>query len=255
MVIIKTSHEIEQIKKSCVLTANTIKFVAEKIKPGVKTRSLDQMAESFIIKHGGKPSFKGYGLPGNEFPASICVSINDEIVHGIPGDRLLQEGDIVGIDIGTNLNGYFGDSAVTVGVGKISKIAQKLIETTKESLFAGIKAAISGNYIGDISNAIQSTAERNHFSVVREFVGHGVGLKVHEDPQIPNYGRPKTGLRLEKGMVLALEPMVNEGDYHTIYGQDGWTVKTADGKLSAHFEHSIAITMEGNEILTLAGES
>lgn len=209
------------------------------------------MAESFIIKNGGKPSFKDYGSPGNGFPASICVSINDEIVHGIPGDRVLHEGDIVGIDIGTNLDGYFGDSAVTIGVGKISAVAKKLIQTTKECLLAGIKEAIRGNFIGDISYAVQSVAENNNFSVVREFVGHGVGLKVHEDPQIPNYGRPKTGLRLEKGMVIAIEPMVNQGDYQTISSNDGWTVKTADGSLSAHFEHSIVIYEEGNEILTL----
>jgi methionyl aminopeptidase len=251
MVIIKTDQEIKKIKKSCILTANTIQFVTEKIKPGIKTKILDQMAESFIMKNGGKPSFKDYGSPENGFPASICVSINDEIVHGIPGDRVLHEGDIVGIDIGTNLEGYFGDSAVTIGVGKISSVAKKLIKTTKECLLAGIKEAIRGNFIGDISYAVQSVAENNNFSVVREFVGHGVGLKVHEDPQIPNYGRPKTGLRLEKGMVIAIEPMVNQGDYQTISSNDGWTVKTADGSLSAHFEHSIVIYEEGNEILTL----
>lgn len=250
MVILKTDKEINKIKKSCLLTANTLQFITEKIKPGIKTEQLDKWAESFIRKHGGKPSFKDYGLKGNEFPATICVSINDGIVHGIPGERILQEGDIISIDIGTNLHGYYGDSAVTVGVGKISKIAEKLIKTTKDCLYAGIKKAINGNYIGDISHAIQSIAEKNHFSVVKEFVGHGVGLKVHEDPQIPNYGRPKTGLRLEKGMVIAIEPMVNQGDYRTICDDDGWTVKTADGSLSAHFEHTIAIYEEGNEILT-----
>ncbi len=251
MVILKTNKEIKQIKKSCLLTANTLQFITEKIKPGVKTKQIDQMAEYFIIKHGGKPSFKGYGSAGNEFPASACTSINEEIVHGIPGERVLQEGDIVSIDIGTNLNGYYGDSAVTVGVGRISAIAEKLIKTTKECLFAGIKEAINSHFIGDISYAIQSVAENNHFSVVREFVGHGVGLKVHEEPQIPNYGKPKTGLKLESGMVLAIEPMVNQGDYRTICSNDGWTVKTADSTLSAHFEHTIVIYEEGNEILTL----
>jgi len=251
MVIIKTDKEIKQIKKSCQLTANTLQYITEKIKPGLKTIEIDKIAESFILKHGGKPSFKGYGDEGNEFPSSVCISINDEIVHGIPGERVLQEGDIVSIDIGTYLNGYYGDSAVTVGVGKISKVAEKLIMTTKKCLLEGIKKAISGNSIGDIGNTVQTVAEENNFSVVREFVGHGVGLKVHEDPQIPNYGKPKTGLKLEKGMVIAIEPMVNQGDYRTISSDDGWTVKTADGSLSAHFEHTIAIYEKGNEILTL----
>jgi len=251
MVIIKTDKEIKKIKKSCQLTANTLQYITEKIKPGLRTIEIDKIAESFILKHGGKPSFKGYGDEGNEFPASACISINDEIVHGIPGERVLQEGDIVSIDIGTYLNGYYGDSAVTVGVGKISKVAEKLIMTTKKCLLEGIKKAISGNSIGDIGNTVQTVAEENNFSVVREFVGHGVGLKVHEDPQIPNYGKPKTGLKLEKGMVIAIEPMVNQGDYRTISSDDGWTVKTADGSLSAHFEHTIAIYEKGNEILTL----
>ena len=251
MVIIKTDQEIHKIKQSCQLTARTLQHVIEKIKPGIKLNILDQMAETFILKHGGRPSFKGYGSPGNEFPAAICASVNDEIVHGIPGERILQDGDIVSIDIGTNLEGYFGDSAVTVGVGRISKMAEQLISTTKECLLAGVREAVSGHFIGDISYAVQNIAEKSHFSVVREFVGHGVGLKVHEDPQIPNYGRPKTGLRLEKGMVLAIEPMVNQGDYQTISSNNGWTVKTADGSLSAHFEHSVAIYEEGNEILTV----
>ena len=251
MVIIKTDKEIKQIKKSCQLTANTLQYITEKIKPGLKTIEIDKIAESFILKHGGKPSFKGYGDEGNEFPSSVCISINDEIVHGIPGERVLQEGDIVSIDIGTYLNGYYGDSAVTVGVGEISEVAEKLIKTTKKCLHEGIKKAISGNSIGDIGNTVQTVAEENNFSVVREFVGHGVGLKVHEDPQIPNYGKPKTGLKLEKGMVIAIEPMVNQGDYRTISSDDGWTVKTADGSLSAHFEHTIAIYEKGNEILTL----
>ncbi len=251
MVIIKTDKEIRQIKKSCQLTANTLQYITEKIKPGLKTIEIDKIAESFILKNGGKPSFKGYGDEGNEFPSSVCISINDEIVHGIPGKRVLQEGDIVSIDIGTYLNGYYGDSAVTVGVGKISKVAEKLIKITKKCLFEGIKKAISGNSIGDIGNAVQTVAEENNFSVVREFVGHGVGLKVHEDPQIPNYGKPKTGLKLEQGMVIAIEPMVNQGDYRTTSSDDGWTVKTADGSLSAHFEHTIAIYEKGNEILTL----
>lgn len=252
MVIIKTNKEIEKIKKSCQLTANTLQYVSEKIKPGMKTIEIDKLAESFILKHGGKPSFKGYGPEGYEFPASACVSVNEEIVHGIPGNKVLQEGDIVSIDIGTNLNGYYGDSAVTVGVGKISKIAEKLIETTKKCLFEGIKKAINGNHIGDIGFAIQAEAEKNNFSIVREYVGHGVGLEVHEDPQIPNYGKRGTGLKLESGMVIAIEPMVNQGTYQTVSDDDGWTVKTADGSLSAHFEHTIAIYKNCNEILTVS---
>lgn len=251
MVIIKTDNEIKKIKKSCQLTAHTLQYISGKIRPGIKTIEIDRMAESFIIKSGGKPSLKGYGTEGNEFPASVCISINDEIVHGIPGEIVLQDGDIVSLDVGTYLDGYYGDSAVTIGVGNITKIAQKLLDTTKESLYAGIRNAKNGKFIGDIGHAIQTVAENNNFSVVREFVGHGVGLEVHEDPQIPNYGKPKTGLRLEKGMVIAIEPMVNQGDYHTISDDDGWTVKTADASLSAHFEHTIAIYEKGNEILTI----
>ncbi len=251
MVIIKTDKEIQKIKKSCQLTANTLKYIADKIKPGLKTIQLDLAAEAFIRKYGGIPSFKGYGPKGDEFPASACISINDEIVHGIPGNRVLKEGDIVSIDIGTNLDGYFGDMAATFGVGRIDDKAKKLIHTTRECLLAGIKKAIAGNYIGDISYAIQSLAEKNNFSVVREYVGHGVGLMVHEDPQIPNYGKPGTGLKLEKGMVIAIEPMLNQGDCRTVGSSDRWTVKTFDGSLSAHFEHTIAIYEEGNEILTI----
>jgi methionyl aminopeptidase len=251
MVIIKTDNEIKKIKNSCQLTAHTLQYITGKIRPGIKTIEIDKLAESFIIQNGGKPSFKGYGTEGNEFPSSVCISINDEIVHGIPGERILQEGDIVSLDVGTCLEGYYGDSAVTIGVGNISQIAKKLLETTKECLSEGIRKAINGNFIGDISHAIQVVAERNDFSVVREFVGHGVGLKVHEDPQIPNYGKPKTGLKLEKGMVIAIEPMLNQGDFNTISDDDGWTVKTADGSLSAHFEHTLAIYEQGNEILTL----
>ena len=253
MVIIKTEKEIQKIRKSCQLTANTLRHVAESIQPGIKTIQLDQAAEIFIRKHGGIPSFKGYGPKGYGFPASICASINDEIVHGIPGNRVLKEGDIISIDIGTNLDGYFGDMAATFGVGKIDKEAEKLIRTTRECLLAGIEKASGGNYIGDISYAIQSIAEKNNFSVVREYVGHGVGLMVHEDPQIPNYGKPGTGLKLERGMVIAIEPMLNQGDYRTVSGSDRWTVRTFDGSLSAHFEHTIAIYEKGNEILTICG--
>lgn len=192
----------------------------------------------------------GYKIEGNKFGHSIRVSINEEVVHGIPGKRRLKEGDIVSIDIGTNLEGYYGDTAITVSVGRIDPKVQKLLEATKKSLFKGIEEAIIGNRLGDISIAIQETVEKSHFSVVREYVGHGVGCYLHEEPQIPNYGVPRTGLSLEEGMVLALEPMVNMGGYKTRLCNNGWTVVTEDGSWSAHFEHSIAITADGNEILT-----
>jgi len=203
------------------------------------------------IKYGAKPAFKGYGIQGNEYKHSICVSINEEVVHGVPSKRRLKEGDIVSVDIGTNLKGYFGDTAATVSVGKIDSKVKKLLEITRKSLFKGIEKAKPGNKLGDISFAIQETVEEANFSVVREYVGHGVGNNLHEDPQIPNYGMPNTGIMLEEGMVLALEPMVNIGSYKTKIYNNGWTVVTEDKSLSAHFEHTIALTASGNEILTI----
>lgn len=251
MVILKSLEEIKYIRKSCKLAASTLNKLLENIKEGITTLELDRIAEDYIVKHGAKPAFKGYGTGKNKFQHSICVSINEEVVHGIPGKRRLREGDIVSIDIGTNLKGYYGDTAATVPVGKIDSREQKLLEVTKKSLFAGIEKAIIGNRLGDISFAIQKTVENFNFSVVREYVGHGVGCYLHEEPQIPNYGVPHTGLMLEEGMVLALEPMVNMGDYKTRLCNNGWTVVTEDGRRSAHFEHSIAITADGNEILTI----
>ena len=250
MVILKSREEIKCIRKSCKLAANTLNKILENIKEGISTLELDKIAEDYIIKHGAKPAFKGYRIGKNEFRHSICVSINEEVVHGIPGKRRLREGDIVSIDIGTNLEGYYGDTAITVPVGRIGPEEQKLLEITKQSLFKGIEKAIIGNRLGDISFAIQQTVEKSNFSVVREYVGHGVGCYLHEEPQIPNYGVSNTGLRLEEGMVLALEPMVNIGGYKTKLCNNGWTVVTEDGSQSAHFEHSIAITTDGNEILT-----
>jgi len=250
MVVIKSPEEIRCVRKSCKLAASALNKILENIKEGITTLELDRIAEDYIIKHGAKPAFKGYGIKKNKFQYSICVSINEEVVHGIPGKRRLREGDIVSIDIGTNLEGYYGDTATTVPVGRIDPKIQKLLEVTKKSLFKGIEKAIVGNRLGDISFAIQQTVEKSHFSVVREYVGHGVGCYLHEEPQIPNYGVPHTGLKLEEGMVLALEPMVNMGGYKTRLCNNGWTVVTEDGSWSAHFEHSIAITEDGNEILT-----
>lgn len=250
MVILKSSEEIKYIRKSCRLAADTLNKILENIKEGITTLELDKLAEEYIIKHGAIPAFKGYGMKGNEFQHSICISINEEVVHGIPGKRRLREGDIVSIDIGTNLEGYYGDTAITVPIGRIGLKEQKLLEVTKKSLFKGIEKAIIGNRLGDISFAIQETVEKSNFSVVREYVGHGVGCYLHEEPQIPNYGIAHTGLKLEEGMVLALEPMVNIGGYETKLSNNGWTVVTEDGSRSAHFEHSIAITKNGSEVLT-----
>ena len=251
MVILKSPEEIKYIRKSCKIAADALQKVLEKVKEGTTTLELDKIAEYYIIKYGATPAFKGYGIKGNKYKHSICVSINEEVVHGIPGKRKLKEGDIVSIDIGTNLKGYFGDTAITVPVGSIDSKAKKLLEITRKSLFKGIEKAKPGNRLGDISFAIQETVEEANFSVVREYVGHGVGNNLHEEPQIPNYGIPNTGIILEEGMVLALEPMVNIGGYKTKIYNNGWTVVTEDKSLSAHFEHTIALTASGNEILTI----
>ena len=251
MVILKSPEEIKYIRESCKVAARALKKVLDNVKEGITTLELDKIAEYYVMKHGAKPAFKGYGIEGNKFQHSICVSINEEVVHGIPGKRRLKEGDIVSIDIGTNLQGYFGDTAATVPVGKIDLKAKKLLEVTKKSLFKGIEKAKPGNRLGDISFAIQEVVEEANFSVVREYVGHGVGCYLHEEPQIPNYGIPYTGIMLEEGMVLALEPMVNMGGYKTEICSNGWTVVTEDRSWSAHFEHTIAITASGNEILTI----
>ncbi len=251
MVILKSPEEIKYIRKSCKLAASTLNKIIESIREGITTLELDRIAEDYIIKHGAKPAFKGYGIKKNKFQHSICVSINEEVVHGIPGKRRLREGDIVSIDVGTNYEGYYGDTAATVPVGKIDPKVQNLLEVTNKSLFKGIEKATTGNRLGDISSIIQETVEKSHYSVVREYVGHGVGFYLHEEPQIPNYGIPHTGIKLEEGMVLAIEPMVNMGGFKTKLYNNGWTVVTEDGSRSAHFEHSIAITAEGNEILTI----
>jgi methionyl aminopeptidase len=228
------------------LVAEAIFALRQSVKPGVTTGQLDKVAEKVIRAGGGLPAFKGY----HGFPASICTSVNSEVVHGIPGLRVLNEGDIVSIDIGTIVDGFYGDAAVTIAVGTITEAAQRLLTVTEESLMAGIAQARPGSRLTDISHAVQSHVESHGFSVVRDYVGHGIGRDMHEDPQIPNYGPPGRGPRLEEGMVLAIEPMVNAGGYRVETLQDNWTVVTADQSLSAHFEHTIAVTKDGPLILT-----
>jgi len=247
VIIIKSSREIEQLKRSNTIVAEVFQKLKEAIIPGITTKELDQIAEEAILSRGAVPAFKGY----RGFPASLCISINEEVVHGIPGQRRLREGDIVSLDVGANLNGYFGDAAITLPVGEVDPMAKRLLEVTEKALYIGIDKAKAGNRLFDISYAIQTWVESNGFSVVRDFVGHGIGKDLHEEPQIPNFGSPHQGPRLEKGMVLALEPMVNEGTYGVRILSDGWTVVTADGKRSAHFEHSIVITDGGAEILSV----
>ncbi len=247
MIIIKSLREIELLRKSNIIVAEVFKKLKGMIAPGVTTKELDLVAEDWIRSRGGVPAFKGY----RGFPATLCTSINEEVVHGIPGQRKLKEGDIISIDVGVNLKGYFGDAAMTFPVGEIDEEARRLLEVTEKALWIGIHEAKLGNRLYDISYAIQTWVEGHGFSVVRDFVGHGIGRDLHEEPQIPNFGSPHQGPRLEKGMVFALEPMVNEGTYEVKVLQDGWTVVTSDGKRSAHFEHSIAITDGEAEILSL----
>lgn len=246
MIILKSEREIALLREAGRIVAQCHEALREAVRPGVTTRELDEMAEAFIRKAGAIPTFKGY----HGFPASICASVNDEVVHGIPGPRVLQEGDIISIDIGATYQGYVGDAARTWPVGQISPEAQRLLDVTEASLAAGIEQARPDNRLSDISHAVQACVEKGGFSVVRDYVGHGIGQKMHEDPQVPNYGPPGRGPVLAVGMVLALEPMVNAGAYHVYTTVDGWTVRTKDGRLSAHFEHSVAITGDGPQILT-----
>jgi methionyl aminopeptidase len=246
MVFYKTDEEIDLIKESGVLLGKTHAEVAKLIKPGIKTSELDERAYEFITDNGGKPSFKGY----NGFPYSLCISVNENIVHGMPGGYVMQEGDIVSIDCGVLLNGFHSDSAYTYGVGNISKEVANLLKVTKDSLFIGINATVSGNRIGDIGFAIQQYVESEGFSVVRELVGHGIGKDLHEGPEVPNYGKRGKGLKLQDGIVLAIEPMVNMGKKNIVQEKDGWTVRTADRKPSAHFEHTVALRNGKAEVLT-----
>lgn len=247
MIFIKNNQEIDLMRKAGKIVAETLLLVEEKVRPGITTAELDRIAEEFITKHGAKPSFKGlYG-----FPASLCISVNEQVVHGIPGGYVLKDGDIISVDCGANINGFHGDAARTFGVGNISEEANKLINVTKESFFKGIEYAKVGNRLTDISHGIQSYVEASGFSVVRDFVGHGIGRVVHEDPEVPNYGRPGRGPKLVEGMALAIEPMVNVGSYKVKTLSDDWTVVTSDGSLSAHYENTIVILPDGPEILTL----
>ena len=246
MVYLRDRNEIEAIRAAARLVARTLEMLKREVRPGVTTAELDRKAEEFIRANGGRPAFKGY----RDFPASICPAVNEEVVHGIPGDRRLMDGDIVGLDVGVEMNGYYGDAAVTVPVGTISKEAAALLEVTREALLKGIAEAKAGNRVGDISHAIQSHVERHGYSVVRSLVGHGIGRAMHEEPQVPNYGQPDRGPRLMAGQVLAIEPMVNVGGSDVVTRADGWTVVTKDGSLSAHFEHTVAVGTEGSEILS-----
>ena len=246
VIIIKSPREIEHLKRSNAIVAEVFQELKTLVEPGITTKELDQMTEKIILSRGAIPAFKGY----RGYPASVCVSINEEVVHGIPSQRRLKEGDIVSLDVGVNLNGYFGDGAITLPIGEVDREARRLLEVTEKALSMGIERAKVGNRLFDISYAIQSWVEGQGFSVVRDFVGHGIGRDLHEEPQIPNFGSPHQGPRLEKGMVFALEPMVNEGTYEVKILSDGWTVVTVDGKRSAHFEHTIAITEKGTEILS-----
>ena len=246
MITLKSSHEIDLMRQAGKITAAARALAGEMVRPGVTTQEIDKAVEEFIRKQGAVPSFLGY----SGFPASACISVNDEVIHGIPGKRVLQDGDIVSIDVGAYIGGFHGDCAATFVCGTISDEAKKLIDVTRESFFEGIKFAKEGYRVQDISAAVQAYVERHGFSVVREFVGHGVGAHLHESPEIPNFGRPGRGARLLRGMTLAIEPMVNLGDAAILQLNDGWTVKTRDGKLSAHYENTILITDGEPEILT-----
>lgn len=249
MSLIKTEAEIKQLRIDGRILAGILKQVADVVRVGVTTGELNELAEKLIDETGGDPSFKGFGKL-NPFPAGLCTSINEEIVHGIPSDRKLKDGDIVSLDIGMERNGLFTDTSTTVAVGKISKRTKQLIKVTQKALELGIKQCRVGNTLGDIGQAIQSYVEKHGFGVVRDLVGHGVGHGVHEDPVIPNFGAKGAGMRLKEGMVLALEPMVTIGDYNIDHQEDNWTIKTADDSLSAHFEHTVAITKKGPIIIT-----
>ena len=249
MIILKSLPEIEKMRKSNAIVAAILEELRKKIRPGVKTIELDRLSEDLALKKGARPAFKGY----RGYPYSLCTSVNSEVVHGMPSERELKEGDIVSLDFGILNDGYYGDAAVTVPVGEITPGARKLLKITEEALFRGIVEVKAGNRIGDISAAIQGHVEAAGYSVVRDLVGHGIGKSLHEDPQVPNYGSGGRGIELKPGMVFAIEPMVNEGTYRVEILRDGWTVVTADGKLSAHFEHSVAITENGPVILSRIG--
>ncbi len=248
MIVLKTSRELKFMREAGRVSSRALKLAGEMVEPGVSTWEIDRSVRRYIEEQGAKPTFLGYG----GFPASACISVNDVVIHGIPHKgKIIKQGDIVSIDIGATFEGFVGDNAWTFPCGEVSPQAQSLMDATRESLFEGIKAATAGNRIGDVGSAVQRYAEARGYSVVRDFVGHGVGAKMHEDPSVPNYGTPGRGVRLLPGMTIAIEPMINQGVKEVKTLADGWTTVTADGKLSAHFEHSVAITPEGPVILTL----
>ncbi len=246
-IVLKTSRELALMREACRISAGALELAGRSIEPGITTAEIDKVAYDYIRSQGAEPSFLNY----NGFPATACISINDEVIHGIPSSkRIIRAGDIVSLDLGAKINGYNGDNAATFACGDISAEAQALIDATRESLYEGIKAAVCGNRISDIGAAVQRYVEARGYSVVREFVGHGVGASLHEEPEVPNYRGSVRGVRLIPGMTIAIEPMINQGSEHINVMPDGWTVKTSDGKLSAHFEHTVAITADGPVIMT-----
>ena len=248
MIVLKTVRELSIMREACRISAGALKLIGQAIEPGVTTAELDRMAEKYIRSEGAVPNFLNY----NGYPATACISINNEVIHGIPtASRKIQAGDIVSVDLGAMFNGYHGDNAATFACGDVSAEAKRLMDTTRESLYEGIRAARAGSRIGDISFAIQSYVEARGYSVVREYVGHGVGTSLHEAPEVPNFGTAGRGIRLMPGMTLAIEPMINIGTWDTLLADDGWKVSTADGSLSAHYENTVAITSDGPRILTV----
>ncbi|MBI5057681.1 MAG: type I methionyl aminopeptidase [Nitrospirae bacterium] len=246
MIILKSQDEIKRMAEACRIVAEVLEGIKQSVAPGITTKELDNFAESFIISKGARPAFKNY----RGYPASVCTSRNEQVVHGIPSSTKLAEGDIISLDIGVYYKGFYGDAAITLPVGEVNNQAEKLISATEKALQIGIEKAVAGNRISDISSAIQTYVESQGLSIVRSFVGHGIGRELHEEPQIPNFGRPGEGPRLTEGMTLAIEPMVNAGGWEVVILDDGWTAVTKDGCLSAHFEHTIAITKDGNVVLT-----
>ena len=252
MILIKTKKEIDLIRESCKIVAEALQLMKSNIKPGITTLELDKIAEDYIRSNNAIPAFKGYSQGGaSAFPGSVCISVDDAVVHGIPGSNVLREGEIVSLDVGVLKNNYYGDAALSVAVGEVSAEKSKLLEVTEKSLYEGISNAKEGNRVHDISASVQEMVENNKFSVVRDLCGHGVGKYLHEEPSIPNFGRRGTGAKLRNGMTLAIEPMVNAGGYKVVTESDGWTILTADGLPSAHFEHTILITSNSPEILTV----
>ena len=247
MIVLKTGRELKVMREACRISAEALKLAGSAVEPGVTTAELDRIAEKYILSQGAKPNFKNY----NGYPATACISINNEVIHGIPSKkRVIQAGDIVSIDLGAVFEGYHGDNAATFACGDVSAEAKRLMDTTRESLYEGIAAAVSGGRLGDIGAAVQQYVEKRGYSVVRQFVGHGIGTKLHEAPEVPNFGTKGRGIRLMPGMTLAIEPMINMGHYDVKVMPDGWTVLTKDGSLSAHFEHTIVITPDGPQIMT-----